>query len=538
MFERDDRRAVLIVTLVWMAAIVAAAPLGDFPINDDWSWALAVKALVVDHTWRLTDFTGMPLATQIVWGALFSLPAGFSFVALRVSTLVLAWAGIVGVYTLLRVCGSRRDTAALGAMGTALCPLFFALSLTFMTDVPFLTLSVWAVIAAIEYERTPSRGRLMALVALVVAATLLRQLGAALAVALGAGVAVSSRRFRAAAAVALVPAAALAAYYRVIKAIGEPYYFHSRNAELLATILHPSWRLTAQTVVKAIESGVYVGVLLAPVVLAVRWRRVNALSVAAGILVAAIPAAVVLRTGRGMPLFKSVLWDIGLNPVVIEGDRYWPAAPPWVWAIVTVAGIAAGAIVCVAVGRDIVGRLAARRTDRARSGAFLLVALALGAMLVPVWFVPVFDRYFIAPFVLTFVLFAMAEDTGRNAARPSAAQLGAAAIVLGTVWLFDVAAVHDCFAFNRARWAAVRDLETSGLAGRDIDGGFEVNGLLSYTPDERVREDGAWYLPKRHPVAMLSLGPVDGYQRSATYPFRRWLPPGPGAVWVMRPAGP
>src|SRR5438094_4026406 len=103
-----DRRALLGVTLVWAALLLIIRPWGNVPSNDDWSWTLAVDAVVNRHRWQLTDFTGMPLATQIVWASLFCLPLGYSLMALRLSTLVLAWFAVAGVFALLRECGATR----------------------------------------------------------------------------------------------------------------------------------------------------------------------------------------------------------------------------------------------------------------------------------------------------------------------------------------------------------------------------------------------------------------------------------------------
>ena len=47
----------------------------------------AVQNLVEKGDWRPTGFTAMPLITQSLWGAIFCPPPGFSFNALRFSTL-------------------------------------------------------------------------------------------------------------------------------------------------------------------------------------------------------------------------------------------------------------------------------------------------------------------------------------------------------------------------------------------------------------------------------------------------------------------
>ncbi|MEO0073883.1 MAG: hypothetical protein ABIK43_04400, partial [candidate division WOR-3 bacterium] len=83
-------RSYALISILFVAAITATNPLGDFPLNDDWSYGTAVRTLLQQGRLQLHPWTSMPLLTQILWGTLFCLPKGFSFSALRISTLVLS----------------------------------------------------------------------------------------------------------------------------------------------------------------------------------------------------------------------------------------------------------------------------------------------------------------------------------------------------------------------------------------------------------------------------------------------------------------
>ena len=124
----------------------------------------------------------------MLWGALFCLPAGFSFVTLRVSTLVLAWLTGVGVYRLLRACGSHETCALIAAASVLFCPVVFALAFTFMTDIPALAFGVWACVFAVRHADRPRWLTLCAATSLFVAATLVRQIGVTVAVGARRGV--------------------------------------------------------------------------------------------------------------------------------------------------------------------------------------------------------------------------------------------------------------------------------------------------------------------------------------------------------------
>jgi len=162
---------------IWIVMAVLIRPVGDFPLNDDWSYGKIVRTLVETGRLEYTPWVSMALLTQVLWAALFCLPFGFSHTALRFSTLTLGLAGILGTYCLLRECRLRRSTAFLGALTVAVNPVFFNLSATFMTDVPFFAfavLSAWLLARALRRGNVPlAAGG----IALACCATLIREVG-------------------------------------------------------------------------------------------------------------------------------------------------------------------------------------------------------------------------------------------------------------------------------------------------------------------------------------------------------------------------
>ena len=170
-------RDMLLLASIWVASLFVVNPLGDFPLNDDWSFGLAVKHLLQTGDFRPTGFTSMPLVTQTLWGALFCLPGGFSFNALRFSTLVLSLCSLLVVYLLVRRVHPSRLLAAIAALTVAFNPIYFALSNTFMTDVPFTALLLAAAFFFSRCLQSGSDFDLLCGLACALAATLCRQLG-------------------------------------------------------------------------------------------------------------------------------------------------------------------------------------------------------------------------------------------------------------------------------------------------------------------------------------------------------------------------
>jgi len=104
--DRRDGGLLALLLVVWAALCLLAAPFGEFPLNDDWSYAATVKTLVEQGRYVPGDWTSMPLLLHALWGALFCLPAGFSFLALRLSTAVAGAAAIALTHALVREAGA------------------------------------------------------------------------------------------------------------------------------------------------------------------------------------------------------------------------------------------------------------------------------------------------------------------------------------------------------------------------------------------------------------------------------------------------
>ena len=118
-----DLGANLLLSAAWAGMAIQVDPRGEFSLNDDWADSLPVKALIEQGLIRFTFWQSMTLTGQALWGAVFCLPGGFSFLALRLSVLTAGLAGVLGLYGLCRHIGSGTALATLAAL--TLNPIYF-----------------------------------------------------------------------------------------------------------------------------------------------------------------------------------------------------------------------------------------------------------------------------------------------------------------------------------------------------------------------------------------------------------------------------
>ena len=535
--------------LLWLMMVCVIDPVGNFPLNDDWSYGRAVQTLVEHRQLQLTGFTAMPLVAQVLWGALFSLPAGFSFTALRLSTLVLGLVGLLVTYGLVREVRASRGLAVLAGLSLAFNPLYCLLSFTFMTDVPFFTFSMLGILFLVRGRMRRRRAELAVGFLFTGVALLIRQPAILIPAAFGISYLLIRGLTRSsvtrAAAPTLVAAGVLVGYRRVLAAtIGVPSLY-GRPFDPITESAQGLTQGLALIAGRLSVAAVYIGLFLLPfaaVVTALKWQagpstgrrsRVVAMVAVVGVIV-----AVLIRSHRLMPLSGNVLFDVGLGPPTLRdtyllGLRPLPRAPRGVWILATAAGVlGAGLIVqqLVAIGLSLARRVMHQRAESDFPALLALAACALYLGLIAV--VGYLDRYLI--FVLPLILVAIATPDVLGRGQPRRVVLGAAGVLLAGYGLFSVTGTHDYLSWNRARWAALRHLTVEeGVPPRAIDGGFEFNGLYAYNPAYQPRPGKSfWWVQDDQYI--LSFGPIPGYEVAERYPYRTWLPPGTGEILVLR----
>jgi hypothetical protein len=94
-----------------------------------------------------------------------------------------------------------------------------------------------------------------------------------------------------------------------------------------------------------------------------------------------------------------------------------------------------------------------------------------------------FDRYYLQIFFgATLCLAILLDSEQRAVSAPRKRPLSTVLFLVLTLPLafFTVAGVHDYFRWNDARWRLVEHAQKLGVPTTSIDGGYEVNGWLSF----------------------------------------------------------
>jgi tetratricopeptide (TPR) repeat protein len=549
----------LIIAALWCISLFIVNPFGNFPLNDDWAYGLAVKHLIENGDYRPSGWPAMPLITNVLWGALFCVPAGFSFTALRLSTLTLSFLGLLGCYLLMRNLQQPRWLALIATLTLGFNPLYYALSNTFMTDVPYTALTVFAAIFFARSLRTGSDFALLIGTILAVAATLSRQLALSVPLAFAVSLILmrgfTNRNLLRAAIPPALCLGVLLLFHQWLAASGRlPALYGKQTGELLRALGHPK-ALAFSLANNTFRILFYLGWFLLPVLIftaagILRSHRKSAIVIFAFMAATLLVVCGVRYLHREvcvMPLWGNVLDRSGIGPFTLRDTFYLhldhvPALPVSFWFAITAVGLLGAALLVATLGVlaiHLVPRIGfgGKASEEAAVGIFLLLTPII--YLLPTLAVEGWDRYVVPviPFAAAGIAalsthFAPFLPLNTRTLRFSAAALLAAFSV------FAIGSTRDYLAWNRVRWQALHELMHDGqVKAQDIDGGFEFNGLYWYDPDyHEVPGKSAWWV--QNDTYQIAFQNIPGYHVIKEYSYQHWLPPYVGKVVVLRQNSP
>jgi hypothetical protein len=542
----EDRRQpfleVLGLVAIFLAAGAIVAPWSDIPLNDDWNFALAAWHFADTGEFRFSRFTGMSLRLQVLWGALWTWMFGQSYLVLRLSTVTLSVLTLVLLHRLLCALGVERRLRIAATAAFAFHPIFFWSSFTFMTQVPYLFLSV----AAFWFFWRSMGGARMAAAAGSVAAAasyFIRQTGIASVIApLIAADSESRKR--------IMPwsAAALGIFVALYVGTGILDGYPGQSAEhfrIWQSAPGDSAMAAAQVpyhyTVFNFENAFLFTLPLTFAAFGLPWSRLPRAwrLVLAGVsLPFVIRAFELIGSGHPIPWFRQRSWsgifpgnvftDFGLGPQTLpdiwtHGGSYTLVLPMAMRIALTVLGTAGGALLLFRY------LFVFGESDRSPRSMALRLAAAHGLVATALLFISgiYFDRYALDSLwtVPVIAVLAWGEALRRRFA--------VVTVLLVAIALFSIGATQEYHSWQAARWQAVDWLRARNVALERIDAGYEVNQHLigGFDGQVHLRKQGFSVVDDEY---MIVFRPVAGYGTVASFPYQGWFGLNRDSVLIIR----
>lgn len=538
--EKDSLLAIAFVLGLYFLAIAIVRPFGDFPLNDDWAFAKAVKIFVETGSIKLTSWIRMSFLAQLFYGSSFVWIFGFSHLVLRISTMLLGAFTLVLFFALLRLAGISASRSALGCVVLVSNPFFMGNSFTFMTQIPFLFATIAAVLMFAKALDEDRLWLVLAAGAFASLAVLVRQNGILLPIAAVVAVVWNGKRSKSdwvkIALFCLFPVAALTFFEIWLQHIHGPLPETWEVRGFAGPVL-----FLKHLVEIPIVSIFYMGLLLLPIVIPFgivqrkQWRPKGAPIVG----IVAFAFLLVFAMARGIDWFRvplgwkklsllSAEWmpylgnswfcmqTFGQGPytlrdVFLLGNTGAVAYPSVVFHVATLISAITGAALVALIWDGY---------SKMREAPFivkLMIALALlnAAFLVVLDFYV--DRYLLILFPSAILLLLFMLDDRPLVRMPV---IACAALL----YMVTVASVYHYHRWNEARWAAIDYLEKDvGASPTEIDGGFEYNGWMLFDDYYRPKKGKSWWWVTDDKY-IIAFSKIRGYKIKKSFPIRSFVP--------------
>ncbi|BBD69185.1 hypothetical protein NIES4072_34860 [Nostoc commune NIES-4072] len=549
-----DLKNILVIIFIWSATVILVNPLGNFPLNDDWAYGWSVKTLLETGNFQLSDWTATNLLPQVFWGALFCLPFGFSFTALRFSTLTLGLIGVITTYDLLREANSSPKYSLVGALIVALNPLYFVLSNSFMSDVPSFTFAILALYFLIRGLKRNSHFEILIGIVVAFVSILNRQSNLIILPAFGFAYllkkGLNSRNIVKAFFPTLVGIALYLSYSKWLQLTERiPILYNFQAKQLLKSFSSGFLEIISIYSENLLIFSIYLGLFLFPLLIVkfpIQYHKLSftkkRISLFTIFIIVAAGIVYCLAAKKQMPLVGNVINPFGL--VYEEAFLLKPISITIIniiWKNITIVGLIGSALLFQYFSIAFF-KLVNQKQNIEVEKKWLLV---LTLFTIFMYFLPIgvlkkiywFDRYLIFLLPLLMMLVSITTKNGSKK-RIASWAVSTSLIMLLLYGGFTISATHDYLSWNRVRWQAVHDLmQEFQVSPNQINGGFEFNGWYFGNRLEKCNpkyqksprdSSGNWadftcLWGGNNYKYTISLVPQIGYKVEKTYSYRKWL---------------
>ena len=518
--------------LIWVVVIFIINPIGDFPLNDDWCYAKSVKTLCEDNYLKLYNWGEMTLVGQIYWGYLFTNIFGFSFTVLRFSTLVLALFSFFGLSKLFDLINISKQLSLLGIILCMFNPIFLELSFTYMTDVPFYTLSVFICYYFVKYIKTEKNKYLVFAFLCSALAYSVRQLALVYPLVWTVYYLLSYKfklktLFRAFYPLILFVAFSLCFDF-VLKSTGiMQERFNSKFYLLLDKLLNFNRGQLIYSINLLLTSLAYLGLFLSPIVLIkIKQFHYNYLRVFTAIYTVVV-IYILHRYNYILPSLDNIWIDFGVGPFTLYNDvevaHFKKTPSPHMFQMFYYALTAIGVFSSSVFFYEFTHRIKTKTLNLNESKPKLFALVFIVVYLTPFLIVGVYDRYLLPlfPMVILFVLDASSRYsfTKRN-------KIYTLIFTASLIW-FSVCATHDYLSWNRTRWQVLNDLTINQKISKN-----KINGGAEFITWYHFSEEKEKWWESVTPVYVLTVDVLPNDNVVKTFHYSRWLP-GKGELFLV-----
>jgi len=522
-----------IISLLWIVSFIIIKPIGNFPLADDWAYSKTVEIFVKTHHLKILDWYAMTFVTQMLWGALFCSIFGFSFFVLRLSTIVIGIIGVVYFYILLKKLANSQ-VALLSTLVIAFNPLYFCLSYSFMTDVPFLSLTIISLYYYIEAIKTERLSFFIIATIVSLLATMLKQMGIILPFAV-----IVAFLFREKISYKwtfysvfsfIICILSLFVIQKIYAATGNLSSRFGGFDVVLETL--KSSNIFTLIISREAQIVMVSGFLLFPlffIMMPKSYLRICEIFVVFILLLPVIyyyndafPGNYINNFHIGPLTFKDSFGSFLIEKQLIKDRPF---------ELIKISGLLTGFVILIHIVISTIESFTKKQSGFEKQIKILALSFIVAYFCFYISSPIVFDRYSF-PFLIFIPILVFPSNNFHFTKWNKIACIGAIVIM----FCFSLISTHDYFAINKGRWDGVSYLFNEKKASiKEIDGGFEVNGWYNYDFNSKTNcsKPGKTWWWVDDDKYIIALSHLPGYNVDTIFQFKNWIRNSANKVYIL-----
>lgn len=530
------RSHILLLLACWGGLLLLIDPRGDFPIYDDWAFARDVQHLVQDGGFTFSDWPAMTLMAQTLWGAAFCKVFGFSHEVLRWSVVLMGIGCSLLMYRLTELLTGDGRRALFASLLLVCNPMFLALVVTYMTEVPFMFFTLLALLCVQRWSAGKGGWYFVGACTAGLAAMFVRQHGIVLPLIFGAAYFFRGprniRRAVAAALPLLVALVLLVAFSQWKRSLSPTTTQYASLASL------PSEMMEGINFGMAERGGLVlllIALALLPIAAALaaaqwpRWQLRIPWWGWAGLI---LSACCIIATWSKFP-DGLILYDVGLGAKLLKdtfwGDHLRGSLAPWALLLVRAAVCGAALYLIAAVAKGMIEPKKVITKDRTMVRIIWATGAAWAGFIV-------LNNLFFDRYTLALAPVALLLAVVHTKDRAIHWRVGWSALALLAIPYCLM--LRDHFNWNRTRWAALDHLtHNMGVPPSMIDGGFEFNGWHKPGPHRKALREGISWWFVADDTYVVSAGRISGFIPVDTFTYQRLVPYATDTIMILERQG-
>lgn len=534
-YHRKNLLVISIIIVCWIALLLISDVRGNFPLNDDWSYAQSTKVFVESGRIELTGWTSMPLITQTLWGSLFCSFLGFSFEALRLSTIVLSIIGIIFCYLIFHESTKRIDSKFFATLLIAINPIYFLLSTTFMTDIPFFTFSTISTFFFLRFFKTENKYHFIIAFVFIVAASFIRQIGVlvllsfALTYSLNKYNTIQKKIYLLLSVISLILLLVIFQFL-INSAVDNSLVNNHRMYKLLDAFTIGNVFGLIPLLKNCFFALIYIGLFLFPFlinhsfILSKKYLFIKSKFYLTIFAFSVLILILLIIFNKLLPLRPNIIWKYGLGPAtlkdvdILELPHVYQI-PQAIWILLTLIGIIGSILIIITIFLYLKENKFKELIYSDSPSIFIFITICLILMILSLS--NFYDRYLLP--LLPLVIFLILKSNSKEIVTGNHFRKNISYLILTLITLFTVYETQNYFSWNRCRWKTIKYLtDDLKIHPDNIDGGFEYNGWVGYDPNYIPAKPKSWWWV-RDDSYIVTFGELENYTVIKKFEYHSFL---------------